>query len=142
MEQQDQMAQMTGQPPRVAAFKGEAAITSALLELTAGKPNKIYLVSGHGEPDFSGDDFRAITELLKRQNIQTAPLNLLTGDKVPADASSLLINGPKYDYSELEIKLINDFWEKKGSLFDLPQSVYQDATAHSLARSSGRAAAG
>ena len=116
MEQQDQMAQMTGQPPRVAAFKGEAALTSALLELTAGKPNKVYLVSGHGEPDISGNDFRAITELLKRQNIQTAPLNLLTGDKVPADASSLLINGPKYDFSELEIKLLNDFWEKKGSL--------------------------
>jgi hypothetical protein len=28
-----------------------------------------------------------------------------------------LICGPKYDYSELEIKLLNEFWDKKGSLF-------------------------
>src|SRR5205823_528960 len=85
-------------------------------ELTAGKPNRVYLIGGHGEPDLKSPEYQAFMELLKRQNIQTAPLNLLDAGKVPEDARSLLIYGPKYDLSELEIKLINDFWEKKGSL--------------------------
>ncbi len=116
-ETPDQMQMMAGAQARMKDFKGEAAITGALLELTAGKPNKVYLVTGHGEPDLTGQGFRVFNDLLKRQNIQTAPLKLLDAGKVPDDARSLLIYGPKYDLSELEIKLINEFWQKKGSLF-------------------------
>jgi len=116
-ENPDQMQAMMGAQARMKDFKGEAAITGALLELTAGKPNKVYLVTGHGEPEVSGPEFRGFMELLKRQNIQTAPLNLLSAGKVPEDARNLLIYGPKYDLSELEIKLIDEFWQKKGSLF-------------------------
>ena len=118
-EQQDQMAQMTGQPPRLKDFKGEQAITSALLELTEGKPNKVYFVSGHGEPDLSSQDMNVFNESMKRQNIQVAALNLLNTDKIPEDARSLIICGPKYDYSELEMKLLSDFWDKNGRVFVL-----------------------
>src|SRR5690606_35791889 len=46
--------------------------------------------------------------------------NLNNVDSVPADATGLLIIGPKADYSEREIKLISDFWnQKKGRLFVL-----------------------
>ena len=52
-EMPDQMQMMSGQTaPRMKAFKGEQAITSALVELVQGKPSKVYLVSGgHGEPE-------------------------------------------------------------------------------------------
>jgi hypothetical protein len=33
------------------------------------------------------------------------------------DARALIINGPKYDLSELEIKLLSDFWQKNGRIF-------------------------
>jgi len=116
----DQMQAMMGQSqPRLKDFKGEQAITSALLELTQGKANKIYFVGGHGEPDLNSQDLKVFTESLKRQNIQVAPLNLLNVNSIPEDARSLIICGPKYDYSELEMKLINDFWDKKGRLFVL-----------------------
>ncbi len=114
--QQDQMSQMMGQPPKITAFKGEAAITSALRELVEGKTNKVYLVTGHGEPDITGPEFRFFSEALKKQNIQTASLNLLTVDKIPEDANNLVIYGPKHDFSELEMKLIGAYWDKKGSL--------------------------
>jgi hypothetical protein len=29
-------------------------MTSSLLELTEGKPNKVYLLAGHGEPELKG----------------------------------------------------------------------------------------
>ena len=120
LEMPDQMSMMAGQTqPRIKAFKGEQAITSALLELSEGKPNKVYLVAGHGEPDLNGPDLKVFNESLKRQNIQIATLNLLNVNSIPEDARSLIICGPKYDYSELEMKLLNDFWMNKGRVMVL-----------------------
>ena len=78
VEQPDQMSMMAGQTqPRIKAFKGEQAITSALLELTEGKPNKVWLTGGHGEPDIKSPDLKLFAESLQRQNIEAATLNLL-----------------------------------------------------------------
>lgn len=119
-EMPDQMAMMMGQQqPKLKDFKGEQAITSALLELSEGKPNKVYFLAGHGEPDLKAQDLNVFNEALKRQNIQIAPLNLLNVSSIPEDARALIICGPKYDYSELEVKLLNDFWEKHGRLLVL-----------------------
>jgi ABC-2 type transport system permease protein len=119
-EQPDQMAMMMGQTQaRTKDFKGEQAITSALAELTEGKPNKVYFVGGHGEPNLNGPDFKDFTDNLKRQNIQSELLNLLNVTAIPEDARTLIICGPKYDFSDLEMKLLTQFWEKKGRLFIL-----------------------
>jgi hypothetical protein len=119
-EQPDQLAMMTGQvQPRLTAFKGEQAITSALLELTEGKPNKIYLTAGHGEPDLEAQELKVFNESLKRQNIQAASLKLLDVNSIPEDARAVVICGPKYDLSDLEIKLLSDFWQRKGRVFVL-----------------------
>lgn len=120
VEMPDQMAMMTGQTqPRIKAFKGEQAITSALIELIEGKPNKIYFVSGHGEPELTSPDLQTFQEGLKRQNIQSASLNLLNAAAIPDDARGLIICGPKYDFSEVEMKLLAAFWAKKGRVFVL-----------------------
>ena len=120
MEMPDQMSMMMGQSqPRIKAFKGEQAITSALLELTEGKANKVYFLGGHGEPDLNGPDLKVFNETLKRQNIQISALNLLNVNSIPEDARSVIICGPKYDLSELEMKLLGDFWQKNGRLFVL-----------------------
>ena len=119
-EMPDQMSVMMGQSqPRLKAFKGEQAVTSALLELLEEKPNKLYFATGHGEPALASPELAGFNEILKRQNIKIAPLNLLNVDSIPEDASGIIICGPKYDYTELEIKRINDFWEKKGRFFVL-----------------------
>ncbi len=119
-EMPDQMSMMAGQTqPRLKSFKGEQAITSALLELVEGKPNKVYFVGGHGEPALGSDELKIFNESVKRQNIQVATLNLLNVNAIPEDARSLVICGPKYDFSELEIKLLSDFWEKNGRILIL-----------------------
>jgi hypothetical protein len=117
-EMPDQMSMMMGQTqPRIKAFKGEQAITSSLLELVEGKPNKVYFVGGHGEPALEAPELKLFSESLKRQNIQVAALNLLNVNSVPEDARALVICGPKYDFSELEMKLLSDFWNKNGRVF-------------------------
>ena len=120
VEQPDQISMLAGQTQgRLRAFKGEQAITSALLELTEGKPNKVYFVTGHGEPDLNGDDLKLFNETLKRQNIVISPLNLLNVNNVPEDARAVIVCGPKYDLSELELKLLTNFWDKKGRVLIL-----------------------
>jgi hypothetical protein len=123
-EMPDQMAMMMGgAQPRLKAFKGEQAITSALLELTEGKPNKVYVLSGHGELDLKAEELKVFNESLKRQNIQADMLNLLNVDKIPEDARAVIINAPKYDLSELELKLLTDFWQKNGRIFAVLNSM-------------------
>lgn len=117
-EQPDQMAMMMGQTqPKLKAFKGEQAITSALIELTEGKPNKVYFVTGHGEPNLGDQELKVFSGTLQRQNIQATALGLLNVNAIPDDARAVVIVGPKSDFSELEIRLLADFWEKKGRLF-------------------------
>jgi hypothetical protein len=91
-------------------------MTSALLELTEGKPNKVYLLAGHGGPELKSPEIALFVESLKRQNIEADSLNLLNVSSIPEGAKTVIINGPKYDLSELEIKLLTDFWQKNGRI--------------------------
>src|SRR6266404_4749957 len=50
MAEIDQSGMATGEGPRVTAFKGEQAITSAMIDLVEGKKNVIGYVTGHKEP--------------------------------------------------------------------------------------------
>ncbi len=50
MAEIDQGNPMFGEQPKVTAFKGEQALTSALMELVEGKKNAIGYVLGHKEP--------------------------------------------------------------------------------------------
>src|SRR5215813_12837996 len=53
MAEIDQSGMSFGEGPRVAAFKGEQAITSAMIDLVEGKKNTIGYVTGHKEPPLS-----------------------------------------------------------------------------------------
>src|SRR5678816_2909934 len=50
MAEMDQGNPMMGEPPKVTAFKGEQAITSALIDIGEGKKNTIGYLNGHKEP--------------------------------------------------------------------------------------------
>ncbi len=108
---------MFGQPPQLKAFKGEQAITSALLEIVENQQNKLYLVGGHGEPELTDEHISAFKTYVERQNIKLDAANLMNLDAVPADARGLLVLSPKYDFSEREIKMLRDYWDKKGRIF-------------------------
>lgn len=119
VEQPDRMEQMMGQGPKVKGFKGEQAITTALMELVENKPNKIYYLTGHGEVELDGEGMKVFNESLKRQNVQVAALTLLNENKIPEDARGLILNAPKYDLSELELQLLGTYFLKHGRLYVL-----------------------
>ena len=117
MAEYDNAGAMYGQPAKLKAFKGEEAITSGLLEVSSDRQNKIYAVKGQGERDITGDDYKGIKTFIERENIKIATLDLQNVDNIPADAKALIITGPRYDFSERETKMLNEFWNKKGRLF-------------------------
>src|SRR5947208_562417 len=53
MAEIDQSGMALGEGPRVTAFKGEQAITSAMIDLVEGKKNTIGYVTGHKEPSIT-----------------------------------------------------------------------------------------
>jgi hypothetical protein len=124
MAEMDNSGAMFGQPPTVRAFKGEEALTSALLEITEEKQSKVYFLTGHGEPAPTGQDLSALKSFIDRQNIKLDSLNLNNVDSVPSDASAVAIVGPKADLSERELKLLADYWTERNGrlLLALPAS--------------------
>ena len=104
--------------PRVKQFKGEAVLTSALLEVTEPGSNQAYNLMGHGETDLENDEtVRGIKDYIERQNIKLNPLKLTNVEGVPPDAKTLFIVAPQYDYSDLELLALRAYWEKRGRLF-------------------------
>jgi hypothetical protein len=108
---------MYGKAPQLIDFKGEQAITGALLELTEEKQQKIYFLSGHGEPDLASNTFATFRTFLERQNLQLAKLGLMDVGQVPDDAKAIFILDAKYDLTDRETKLLRDYWNKNGRLF-------------------------
>ncbi|MCD4748835.1 MAG: GldG family protein [Thermoanaerobaculales bacterium] len=123
----DQMAEFDysgmrmGQAPTLKAFKGEEQFTSAILSLVAPSVPKVYFVTGHGEPSASspgGLSERGISllkENLKRENMETAEVTLLSGS-VPEDADVLAIIGPTRAFTEAEIQALESYLRGDGRL--------------------------
>jgi hypothetical protein len=116
-EQMDQMQMMMQRrPPQMTNFKGEQVITSALLELTEGKQNTVYVSTGHREYDLTHQEFKGLKSELERQNLKLESLNLANVQTVPENAHAVAIFGPRSDFSERDLKLLTDYWAKKGRL--------------------------
>jgi gliding motility-associatede transport system auxiliary component len=114
----DQSGMAFGEGPRVAAFKGEQAITSAMIDLVEGKKKMLGYVTGHKEPALSEatSPITVLKTFIENENIKFQELNLLDLDAIPSDVNAVMIVGPQYDFSDREMKLLGDFWNKQGRI--------------------------
>jgi hypothetical protein len=113
----DQSGVALGEGPRVAAFKGEQAITSAMIDLVEGKKKTLGYVLGHKEPPLTeGSAISVLKTFIENENIQFKELNLLDLDAIPEDVKTVMIIGPQYDFSDREMKLLRNFWDKQGRI--------------------------
>jgi ABC-type uncharacterized transport system involved in gliding motility auxiliary subunit len=130
MAEIDQSGMAFGEGPRVTAFKGEQAITSAMIDLVEGKKNTIGYVTGHKEPSITepsplamldqqqqaGSPISLLKTFIENENIKFQELNLFNEPQIPAEIKTVMIVGPQYDLSDREIKLLHDFWNKQGRI--------------------------
>src|SRR5437867_5565094 len=114
----DQSGMALGEGARVAAFKGEQAITSAMIDLVEGKKKTLGYVTGHKEPVLSEgtSPITVLKTFIENENIKFQELNLLDLAAIPADVNAVMIVGPQYDFSDREMKLLRDFWDKQGRI--------------------------
>jgi hypothetical protein len=102
--------------PRI-DFRGEDALTSALVGLLEGARKKFYFITGKGaRAEASESDLiAALTDLGKQQNFEVKPLNLgeVTTNSLPTDANGILLIGPKYDLSDREASLFRAYWSQR-----------------------------
>jgi ABC-2 type transport system permease protein len=113
----DQSGMAFGEGPRVGAFKGEQAITSAMIDLVEGKKKTLGYVLGHKEPPLTeGSAISVLKTFIENENIQFKELNLLDLDAIPEDVKTVMIIGPQYDFSDREMKVLRNFWDKQGRI--------------------------
>src|SRR5437762_3873674 len=117
----DQSGMEFGEGPRVAAFKGEQATTSAMIDLVEGKKKTVGYVTGHKEPALSAptSPITMLKTFIENENIKFQELNLLDQPAIPPDVNAVMIVGPQYDFSDREMNVLRDFWDKQGRILVL-----------------------
>lgn len=126
---------MLGEQPKIAAFKGEQAITSAMIDLVEGKKNTLGYVLGHKEPPIADATPRmspmmapeagarspisVLKTFIENENIKMHELNLFEVPAIPEEIKTIMIVGPQYDFSDREMRMLRDFWNKQGRILVL-----------------------
>lgn len=95
------------------AFRGEQVLTSAILDVSMLKREKVYFVSGHGELRVDNTDAQvglsALRAQLKVRNFDVEPLDFTAIRKLPADASLLVIINPQSAFSRQEQEMLRQY---------------------------------
>jgi ABC-type uncharacterized transport system involved in gliding motility auxiliary subunit len=100
----------------------EQDLTNALIKVTTGQQKKVYFVQGHGEKDpvaTERDGYNAVAAALGRDNYGTEKLVLAQQQDVPADASVVVVAGPKNDLLAGEVDMLRRYLGKGGHLLVL-----------------------
>jgi hypothetical protein len=117
MAEYDRLAALTGEPPRVKAFRGEQLLTSALMDLGEPEKRKIYFLQGQGEPPVGeSSPLSLLEEYIGRQGVAVAPLELTATGRVPDDAGAVVLAGPRYDLPAAALTALRDYWTRDGRI--------------------------
>lgn len=98
----------------------EQELTSALVKVTRDKEKKIFVLSGHHElglqSSADGQSLSLMKTLLEGNRYSVEAFSLTTAPAVPADADVVMIVGPQQNFLEAEIKALEDYLKRGGSL--------------------------
>ncbi len=119
-----------------AKFKGEQALTNALIEVSEEKKAKLYFLQGHGELDMEGrgqgDDHQCgdLTRQLRGKNYDVQALNILDRQQrdIPEDASVVVIAGPQKAFDPQEVGALETYLKNGGKLLAFIGETYKEDT--------------
>jgi ABC-type uncharacterized transport system involved in gliding motility auxiliary subunit len=98
------------------AFKGESALTAAILDVSSPEKKRIYFLQGHGElsPDeVNPRGLSLLRDELRQQNFDLVSIDLAQNHKVPDDASLVIIAGPQGRYRPFEEELLRNYLQTR-----------------------------
>ncbi|CAN5446305.1 hypothetical protein BH23VER1_BH23VER1_08180 [soil metagenome] len=108
---------------RLVEFRGEEALTSALLSVVEESRRQLYVLAGKGIPRQAPDGTDAtyvLAELANKQNFALDRLDLADVATIPPATEGIILLGPRFDLTLREIRLLEDYWEgPRGTLLVL-----------------------
>ena len=112
----------------------EQDFTNAVVRLMNPGQRAVYFLTGHGERDIQNPGDKAVTRartVLESKNYTVKTINLLAENKIPADALSIIVDGPTQPISTDEMSLLKAYVEKGGSLIVMVDSTLASNTGKS-----------
>jgi ABC-type uncharacterized transport system involved in gliding motility auxiliary subunit len=111
------------------SYPSEEQIDIALVKLINPQSRSVYFLTGHGEHDITASDqengLSSLKSMLESKNYSVAGLNLLLENKIPEDASVIVIDGPQKPLSQTEVDLLKNYLEKGHALILMQDSIAQ-----------------
>lgn len=107
----------------------EQDLTNALIKAVTGAQRKVYFTQGHGEKDPGSSDragYGSVAQALGRDNYATDTLVLAQVSEVPADATAVIVAGPRTDFFPPEIDVLKKYLGRGGKamfLIDPPEKT-------------------
>jgi ABC-type uncharacterized transport system involved in gliding motility auxiliary subunit len=97
----------------IRGFRGEKTITSAIIDVSSKKTDKIYFLVGHGEMRLDDvDPLRGLSQLesfLRERNYALATLDLAVDADVPADADLIVVPSPQASLLPEEVEKLRRY---------------------------------
>ncbi len=121
-------------------FRGEDALTSAIIGLMEGAKRKFYFISGKGARAEASESevFAALQDIGRQQSFDVAPLFMGEVNAIPEDASGLILIGARYDLAERELGMLRDYWgRRRASILVLLDPAGETPRLDSFLRANG-----
>lgn len=101
----------------IRGFRGEKAITSAIVEVSSKEEDKIYFLVGHGEMRLDDvDPLRGLSQLeafLRERNYTLATLDLVIDPDVPEDADLIIVPSPQASLLPEEVEKLRRYMSER-----------------------------
>ena len=98
---------------QITGFRGEKAITSAIIDVASDKADKVYFVVGHGEMRLDDvDPLRGLSQLenfLRERNYLLGTLDLAVDPGVPENADLVVIPSPQASLLPEEVEKLRRY---------------------------------
>lgn len=110
-------------PPRILEFRGERAITQALLKVTRGEELAVYFTTGHQEleiPDTGEFGLDELHGMLMEEGLRVGRWNPNEDGPLPEDCACLVLLDPKDALADGTIEQVVAYVERGGRLVVAP----------------------
>ncbi len=101
----------------------EESITNGIIRVTGTTKKVVYFVEGDGEPDINEQQepkgYASARTALEQENYEVKPLVLPSAEKVPDDASAVVLAGPARPLDDHEITVVEDYLKRGGRVLTL-----------------------
>lgn len=98
----------------------EQDFTNAVIKLTRTTKKNIFFLEGHGERNVDSEkdetSLYGFKQLLQKNSYAVQTFSFSTTPQVPSNVDALIIADPKQSFQDFEVKAIEDYLERGGTL--------------------------